>query len=58
MGRDHTTVEHTFENQLVFQNPGVLQGHGGRPPESKHARSVKSLENQKPMAELMAERNC
>ena len=38
---------HTFENQFVFQNPGVPQGHAGRPPWSKHARTVKSLANQK-----------
>jgi hypothetical protein len=37
----------------VFHRPGVPQGHVGVPPESKQAGSVKSLENQKPMATEM-----
>lgn len=47
-------VRVTFENQLVFQKPGVPHGQGGREPESRQPGTVKSLMNQKSMAREMA----
>lgn len=40
----------TFENQFVFQKPGVPQGHDAVPPESRQDGSVKSFSNQKSIA--------
>ena len=46
----------TFENQFVFQKPGVPHGHAGRPPWSRHAGLVKSFMNQKSIAREIASR--
>jgi hypothetical protein len=40
----------------VFHKPGVEHGHRSLPPESKQAGTVKSLENQKFIAELIEAR--
>lgn len=40
----------------MFHKPGVEHGHRSVPPESKQAGTVKSLENQKFIAELIEAR--
>jgi len=44
----------TFDAQFWFQKPGVSHGQAAVPPESMQAEVVKSLENQKFIAKLMA----
>jgi hypothetical protein len=46
----------TFENQFVFQNPGVPHGHFSVPPLSIQSGFAKSFENQKSIARAMAAR--
>jgi hypothetical protein len=47
------TKRRTPSYQFSFQNPGVPQGHVLVPPESIHAGTWKSFENQKSIALLM-----